>query len=516
MKTWHFWLSILFSLFWVKKTTAQSPYYTEALLYSQHIHGGTARFQSLGGANIALGGDISSALMNPAGLGFCRNSEASFSLAYGHYASSSQYKLDYPNNPFPNNPLIRDSKGNMNFNHLGFIFKSGGETDKFYGGAFAITLTRIADFHSRFSYEGTNDETSIVDFFLEKSQGIKTGYFEEQGKLGINDPLALSYYTYLINPDSMYNNNTAYYSFLPILPTQQKEEVISRGAHYEWSFAYGGNFKDVLYFGVKLGVQSLNRNVLKQYREAVRAELVPPNVRIPLSNLLFEEDISTDGSGVNASIGLIARPIDALRIGFTATTPTALRLSEVYKASLVANYNNYRFDNNTILRKETASTDPITTKYTVVSPARIGVGGSIFIGKRGFISADIEYVDYTTLKIRNADFETSEDNALFRTDLSERLNYRLGAEMRVKELRFRAGFAHYPSPVAMHTATNARNFYSVGAGMRKENFYADFMLQATSKNTSYYTPYTLKELAFPEVDIDSRRIRTTFTLGFVF
>ncbi|MCS6832713.1 MAG: outer membrane protein transport protein, partial [Flammeovirgaceae bacterium] len=172
--------------------------------------------------------------------------------------------------------------------------------------------------------------------------------------------------------------------------------------------------------------------------------------------------------------------------------------------------------NNTILRKETASTEPILTKYTVVSPARIGLGGAIFIGKRGFLSADVEYVDYTTLKIKNADFEAREDNSLFRTDLSERLNYRVGAELRLDKLRFRAGFAHYPSPVTTHNATNARNFYSVGAGIRKENFFADFMLQATAKNTSYYTPYTLKELAYPEVDVVSNRVRATFTVGFLF
>ncbi|MDW8288420.1 MAG: hypothetical protein RMJ89_10150, partial [Flammeovirgaceae bacterium] len=329
-------INLLLSVF-LTKSMAQSPYYTEALLYSQHIHGGTARFQGIGGANIALGGDISSAFMNPAGLGFCRNSEISFSLAYGHYASRSQYRLEYPNNPYPNNPLVRDSKGNMNFNHLGLTLKAGNETDKFYGGAIAVAMTRIADFHGRFSYSGTNDETSLVDFFLEKSQGIKTGYFEEQGRVGINDPLALPYYTYLINPDSAYNNNTSYYSFLPILPTRQREEVISRGAHYEWSIAYGGNYKDMLYFGIKLGLQGIDRSVLKQYREEVLTELVPPNVKIPLSNLFFEEDIRTEGSGVNLGIGLIARPIDILRIGFTATTPTALRLTETYKASLVAN-----------------------------------------------------------------------------------------------------------------------------------------------------------------------------------
>jgi len=41
----------------------------DALRYSQIFYNGTARFNSMGGAFTALGGDISSLSLNPAGLG---------------------------------------------------------------------------------------------------------------------------------------------------------------------------------------------------------------------------------------------------------------------------------------------------------------------------------------------------------------------------------------------------------------------------------------------------------------
>jgi hypothetical protein len=509
---------IIITIACISTLNAQSAYFNEALLYSQPIYGGTARFQSLGGANVSLGGDISSALMNPAGLGFIRTSEVTFSLAYGNYQSTSTYDLKYPNNPYSGSNSLDEAKGNVNFNQLGAVFNIPSEAGSdFYGGAFAISYTRIADFHSHFTYEGINDTTSIADFFTQISQGTPTEYFEEQGQFGITDSRALAYYTYLINPEFGGNQNTSYYSFLPIVPTTQREEVISKGAHYEWSFAYGGNYKDMVYFGAKLGIQSLNRNLLKQYKEEIRYDLLPSNTYVPLDNLFLEEEINISGYGVNASAGLIFRPLDVFRLGINVVTPTSIRISEDYKAVMNTQYNNFEFDSATILNAESVETDNVITKYTVVSPARVSAGASVFIAKKGFLTADIEYVDYTTIKIRNADVDgITDDNQYFKTDMTERLNIRVGGEIRFDPIRVRAGYAYYPNPNANVGSEQGRKFYSGGIGIRKENFFADFMLQFTSKVSSQYTPYQLDNAAYPTVNIDSNRARATFTVGFIF
>ncbi len=49
---------------------AQIGYFNEALLFSQTNFGSTSRMQAIGGAQVALGGDLSLANANPAGLGF--------------------------------------------------------------------------------------------------------------------------------------------------------------------------------------------------------------------------------------------------------------------------------------------------------------------------------------------------------------------------------------------------------------------------------------------------------------
>src|SRR5258707_12714335 len=66
-------------------------YFDEALLFSRVGSTGSARIQAMGGAQVALGGDYSSAFSNPAGLGFYNRSEATFSLATNFNNVSSTY-----------------------------------------------------------------------------------------------------------------------------------------------------------------------------------------------------------------------------------------------------------------------------------------------------------------------------------------------------------------------------------------------------------------------------------------
>ena len=74
----------------------------DALRYSQIFYQGTARFNSMGGAFTALGGDMSTLSQNPAGIGLFRSSEISFSpqLYYNNTSAnfnrqSSDYVYDF-------------------------------------------------------------------------------------------------------------------------------------------------------------------------------------------------------------------------------------------------------------------------------------------------------------------------------------------------------------------------------------------------------------------------------------
>src|SRR5688572_10079125 len=69
---------------------AQS-YSESALLFSRTQPAGSARILSLGGTQTALGGDYSSALSNPAGLGMYNRSEFTFSPALTFYNTKTEF-----------------------------------------------------------------------------------------------------------------------------------------------------------------------------------------------------------------------------------------------------------------------------------------------------------------------------------------------------------------------------------------------------------------------------------------
>ena len=63
----------------------------DALRYSTTYHGGSARVMSMGGAFSALGGDISSGSINPAGIGLYRSSDVQYSVGIDYTKTKSNY-----------------------------------------------------------------------------------------------------------------------------------------------------------------------------------------------------------------------------------------------------------------------------------------------------------------------------------------------------------------------------------------------------------------------------------------
>lgn len=83
----------------------------DALRYSQYNATGSARIMGIGGSQFAIGGDVSNISGNPAGLGFFRKSEFSFTPSYGNWKSTSSF-MDQPQ---------EDHKGNFALPNVGIV-----------------------------------------------------------------------------------------------------------------------------------------------------------------------------------------------------------------------------------------------------------------------------------------------------------------------------------------------------------------------------------------------------------
>lgn len=490
--------ALLFSL----KVQAQS--YTEtALLFSRSRPGGSARIQAMGGVQNSLGGDYSSAYSNPAGLGMYNRSEFTFTPAFNSAATSSDYLGE----------KTSDSKSRLILPGLSFVFHSNKEGKLgFLGGTFGITFNRINDFNRSFTYQGANASSSIIDYFLADASGTNVSQFDTDG-FNYNSPTGLAYFNYLISPQSLYpgGDPTLYFSDVNGNPIKQGEEVESSRAQNQWSISYGANLGDKVFLGGGIGVTSLNYKSKKTFYEEFKSDT--------LRSLSLEENLSVSGSGINATIGAIVRPIDFVQLGISVTTPTSYQITDNYSASMSSKWNSFTYKPGTILTDEDAQTDVIITDYNLATPFRLNGGITLFIQKHGFISADVDYLDYGNTKYRSNTTGVSftEDNTDIKALYKSAVNYRIGGEYRFKEYRVRGGYAFMPDPfkAPQNGVDRKTSSFSTGFGYRKQNFFLDVAVVYTQGNASY-RPYRINSALSPLVKTDNKNTLVMVTLGFPF
>jgi hypothetical protein len=524
-------------------------FWRDALRFSSTRFGGTARFQGLAGANTAVGGDVSAALVNPAGLGLMRRSEGSVSLTALSIGTNSTLGGEIrPINP--NTPLeftqFSDNRGsgsnfNLNINQFGVVFANdrGGDRD-FRGGAFAINFARTNDFRITTEYSATNVHNSVIDNMLERTDNVASWdrLIRDRDRNDLYTVDRLGFAAYLIRPDFQdTTSRNSWESFIPRAPTTQGERIVRTGSQGQWNLSYGANYKDKLYLGVGVGIATLRYTTNRDYTEQViNSQTSGPNgTRLPLDNLLLRDRYTQEGTGVNASIGIIARPVNALRVGLSVTSPTFYRINDTYQSDLSVQYNNIRVTDFTFnppraigLSQVSVSGPNDPASYNMRTPLRVNAGVMVLAGKQGFVSVDAEYVDHRTTNFSGSDiFNFERDRIVISTLYRAVVNLRAGGELRLKDFRVRGGYALYPNPVepfngeAPSVYFNSNSYLTGGLGWRKADYFFDLAVVYNSFNTAY-RPYTLTRLdqgqppVNPLINSTNNRLFVTLSGGFFF
>ena len=485
---------------------AQGSYTDDALLFSRQGPAGTARTLGIGGASTALGADFGSLTSNPAGLGFYTKSELTLtpSLGIGNadaapVASAASIGAQ---------TSLTQATNRFHIANAGVVFANrhpDSDNRAWRGGSFALGFTRLADFNQGFRYRNiTNDDHSFFQFFREPggysnygSQDYQTAVnrIKQQDNTGNYVNLdGLAYGNYLTSfvrvpsPGRPARDTTTVLRTATPLRTgaiQQDERVLSEGSLSQFDLGYGGNYRDRLYVGIGLGIVSLNRT-----RTTSTSESSGTGSDFG-EDFNFQQSVHTTGTGVNARLGLIYRPVDVVRVGAAIQTPTYIRLEEEYSTTLTSQYTPANYSN-------VLSTTPGTNSYYITTPFRASGGLVVLLNKYGFLSGDIEYVGYSQARYSiddtraNADLNSDLDyaNQNISTGYRNTVNLRVGAEGRFDILRVRLGYAHYGDPYAGQLVDRAQNYYTGGLGIRVRNFFVD----ATGVYLRYrdqYSPYTL-------------------------
>ena len=493
-----------FVLLGANEIFAQS-YAEEALIVSRIRPGGSARIQAMGGVQNALGGDVSSAYYNPAGLGMYNRSDFTLSPAYVIANSTTSY-------------LGNDEKQNKTsliIPNFGIAFHTNKDGSKgIWGGTFAVNFNRINDFNNTYSYHGTNPDNSIIDYFINDANGTGTSQFSTSG-FNYNTPTGLSYFNYLIGPQTILNPpgpEDQYFTDVSGIPIQS-ETVKTSGAQNQWSFSYGVNFNDKIFVGGGLGLTTLRYKSDKTYTESFTA------ANQPMTNMVLNESLSLSGSGINLTLGTIIRPVDEFQIGFSMATPTSYLITDNYNASMSTTWNNFEYVPGTLLKNESAATDIVTSSYNLSTPWRFSGGLTYFIQKHGFVSADAEWLNYSTAKFsaNMANDDYTVDNNNIKGLYKSVLNLRVGGEYRLNNYRFRGGYSYMPDPfqTQQNGVDRSLSSYTAGFGYRITSFYVDLAL-IINQGSNSYRPYTVNSATSPLVKLNNSSTMVMVTFGFPF
>ena len=506
------------ALFSLGNIQAQSLEET-ALLFSRTTNGGSARVMGMGGTQVSLGGDFSSASSNPAGLGRFNRSEVSISPGFFLQNNISKYFGD----------SINTSKSRLAIPSLGIVIHNKKGDDALIRGTFAFTLTRLNDFNATKTYKGYNPNNSITDYFAIDSDGTTPN--------NLPDLNYLAFDTYLI--DSLYiaQDNFLYY-IAPVGinfndPTDvpdvlQRETIKTSGAQNQWSLAYGANLNDMFYFGAGLNVRTINYKSNKVYTESDFYFSKSPSYN-PLNILTLEENLALTGTGLSGTLGFIFRPADFIQVGLSYITPTTYSMKDTYSASITSDWSNFDYygDNSTILNGTySSSTDdlyngPIRSKYNLKTPGKLTGGATFFFGKVGLASLELETTNYAGAQYRSqvSGIDYNDENSQIGNLYKSAINLRMGGEFRLNIFRFRAGLGYQSNPYQTKpdNISRALTNLSVGAGIRKQKFYADVALSFTMGKNSY-NPYTLPNDYSPTPFVKQTNTSTglMFTVGYNF
>ena len=447
-----------------------SQTYEDVLRYNSFNHEGTSRFNSMGGAFGALGGDLSAISINPASSSVFLDSEIGITLKY-------------------KNQKITNTFNNSNSNSKNDLFSYGGSgvvlvyenrKSKF---SIAYNLSVLSDFSSSYNLSGNNNN-GIDSYFLHYADGIpyedlliyddettQSVYNYLGDNYGFADQQAfLGYQSYIINQSG--EDYTNYISNSKYDNLNQGLEINRTGDHLKHSVNFGTSFNNYIFTGININFHETVFEETKVFQESGYSN--DSNV----NRVLFKEDLLALGSGVSFQIGTIIK-IKQLRFGLSYTSPTNLKIEEENTQFIETDINEkeglakYRIDPNTV---------NIYDEYKLTLPSKSLLSLAYIFGKRGLLSFDYEITKFKNSKFDDHNGKDSYLNSL-NYSIENKLagyseSFRIGSEYRIKNLNLRAGYFSYKGPDS--SPDNKINGVSAGIGINYN--YMEFDIGVTKSN----------------------------------
>jgi len=466
----------------------------QALRYSQYNPFGTARYAALGGATGALGSDFSSVISNPAGLGFYRSSELSFTPSIYWVNTVSQFMGN----------SIEDSQMKFNIGSLGFSQGFPKDQSGIAGFAYSFGYSSLANFNSRSTLQGTNNNSSLLDDFTWHANETVDPITGPDHKNLNSFYEGLAFDTYLMPYDSAAGR---YWHDMQLDGYGQEVYRYSETSGYigEYSISGAVNFSNFIYLGATFGIHAV-----RFYEDIYHTENDAKDQVLDFNSLRFREFNSTKGWGYTGRFGMIVRPFNLLRVGATFHLPTYYRLTDQKYTDM-----NSTWDSGSGIADANASSPNGVYDYQLRTPFRVDANASLILFKAATISLGYGYVDYSASRLNAYDYKFIDENEQIMTDLHATQSVSAGAEVRIQSLYLRAGTRYTSSPF-ISEENNAETWaYSGGIGFRTKQIFVDASYtyaDRTDINGMYAFQPGSNEVSINDVALNN----LMFTIGYKF
>jgi len=552
--------------------TASAQSWQDALLYSTYEYGGTARSVAMGNAFTAVGGDLGSIGINPAGSAVAGYSQ--FTITPGVTISTANATSADPDLAYGDN--VRTVFSRMKMPNLGFVVSMDtGHRSGVKRMSLGFVSNSTSDFTSRMYAGGVNATNSYCGSLASQAAGYPedalAGTSSIYGWWNLDDYNA----TYGLPWEDMVAYRSAIFGTVNgrylgltdwdkdgkssgvLAPLYQKYGFQTKGYKHDMLVNFGLNFNDTFYLGANLGISTLRYGQSEYWYEEPNNEAefpavpfdVNPNARFRY--LEMKRIFDAKGSGVYLKVGALWR-LGALRLGAAVQTPTVMRME-----TRMAWYGKAVVDGVNLPSSKSPEWED---SYALVSPWRFNAGLAFTLGQSVLLSADYEIANY-----RSCYFRTRSESGLYygneyfsdvNADIKDVLGashmLRIGAEAKISQaFAVRLGYGFTTSPernylewvynpsdgtdhlmvfplTAQERAAMCRHYLSAGLGFTTGPFFADIAVRYKMRYNQYYIPYTYYDYtgtnytskytvdAVPEVTTTYGRIEALLTVGWRF
>jgi hypothetical protein len=511
---------LLFIIFFTGlKTIAQIP--EDVLKYSFFPQSGTARNLAIGGAMGSLGGDLTAAFVNPAGIGNYKTGEVSFTPQF----FLNNNKADFRDTRFIN------KKNNFTIGSLGLVFGSPYRDNPKSSQAFSIGIMQTANFNNTVKYKGYNNYSSFAEQWAEEvaHSGDSLGGILNNQQYAYGSAPAV--YTYLVDTFPTANGvvvkATPEFVLANGRALLQEKTIDTRGGIYELGLSYAYNKEDKWMFGVGVGIPIINYKNTTTFTETDTSNDKNNN----FGNFTYTDNYKTTGAGLNVKLGVIYRPQEYIRLGLAIHSPTYLfELKDTRSTNLETNTENYNGLSSVSSNTFTLNSQPGQSKYSMLTPWKVMISGSYVFREvqdvrkqKGFITADIEYAGYKHAGFYSSNEDATQDETnyyknlttVIRNQYKGNFNFRLGGEVKFNIIMARLGLAYYMNPYKDPALKANKFLVSGGLGYRHQGFFIDLTyVHSFNKDVDFAYRLQDKDNTFATVKNQRGNIAATFGIKF--